>query len=459
MRDGDETMIRTGRGRWAAGRDGDRGAALITVVSVIAALGALTASVTALTVHNLQAAQRDQQGGAAFGVSEAGVAAGIERLRAGVGGLNCPEQAASSCPASTAWNGPANAVSIQTSSSYRQRYCVYITYLQLASPPTQKVGQYRLHSQGSSGNTAGTCTAGSTQGLRTVTQDVAVTPFTFPIGIFADEYTSAGSSSVHHASIYSRSCIQNRDKIGFDANDTDLYYGTPVGARSTQYVTTDNNSCGATDNRNIHRGGRCNTSYPFDADALGGDLSPAGFAACYRPPSFTTSQFTTADLNRIAPNPKGLTESQYAALRARAQSQGQLYLGTTSFTAPNPAVYPNAVMYFDLTGTSNKKVSIQNELNAYGSAYCGARSLVIVVRGPADLDISAGADLTGSLFVPDSGSSVKVAGGALLIGTLWADDVQKGTGTSDIYMQPCWLSNIPGGLLDVTPTRFRQVDR
>lgn len=456
MKDGDETMSRTTRRREAARRNGDRGAALITVVSVIAALGALTASVTALTVHNLQSAQRDQQGGAAFGVSEAGIAAGIDRLRAGVAGLNCPDQTASSCPASTAWNGPANAVTVQTSSSYRQRYCVYITYLQLASLPTQKVGQYRVHSQGSSGNATAACTAGSTQGLRTVTQDVAVTPFTFPIGIFADAYTSAGGASIQHASIYSRSCIQNRDKISFDANDTDLYYGTPVGARSTQYVTTDNNSCGSTGKGNIHADGRCDNRYTFDADAQGADLSGGAYAACYRPPLFTTSLFTTADLNRIAPNPKGLTESQYAALRARAQAQGQLYVGTTSFTAPNPATYPNAVMYFELTGG---KVSVQSELNAYSSAFCGSRSLVLVVRGPADLDLTGQADITGSIFVPDSGSSVKMAGGSSLIGTLWADSVEKATGNSNISMQSCWLANTPGGLLQITPTRFRQVDR
>lgn len=452
-------MMRTSRRPEAWRPDGERGAALITVVSVIAALGALTASVTALTVHNLQSASRDQQGGAAFAVSEAGIAAGIERLRAGVAGLNCPEQSASSCPTSTAWNGPANAVSTQMSASYRQRYCVYITYLQLASPPAQKVAQYRLHSQGLSGNGTSTCTAGSTQGLRTVTQDVAVTPFTFPIGVFANQYTSAGGAALHHESIYSRNCIQNRDKIAFDAGDTDLYYGTPVGAHSTQYITTDNNSCGSTDNNNIHRSGRCNSSYPFDADALGGDLSPAAFAACYRPPLFTTSLFTTADLTRIAPNPKGLTESQYGALRARAQSQGQLYVGTISFTAPNPAVYPNAVMYFDLTGTSNKKVSIQSELNAYGSTYCGSRSIILVIRGPADLDVTSQANVTGSIFVPDPGSSVKLAGGSALTGTLWADDVEKTTGNSDISMQSCWLANVPGGLLDVVPTRFRQVDR
>lgn len=446
----------------------ERGAALITVVSVIAALGALTAGVTALTVHNLQSAQRDQQGGAAFGVAEAGIAAGIDRARAGVAGFTCPEQTSlrngTNCPAAAVppnWNGPGNAVTVQTNSgsTYRQTYCVYITYLQLASLPTQKVAQYRVHSQGLSGNATSGCTAGSTQGLRTVTQDVAVTPFTFPIGVFAGQYTSAGGASLHHESVYSRSCIQNRDKIAFDAGDTDLYYGTPVAARSTQYITTDNNSCGATDNRNIHRSSRCNSSYQFDADALGADLSGGAYAACYRPPLFTTSLFTTADLTRIAPNPKGLTESQYAALRARAQSQGQLHVGTTSFTAPDPAVYPNAVMYFDLTGTSNKKVSIQSELNAYGSTYCGSRSVIIVVRGPADLDVTSQANITGSIFVPDSGSSVKLAGGSALTGTLWADDVEKTTGNSDIAMQSCWLSNLPGGLLDVTPTRFRQVDR
>jgi len=113
-------------------------------------------------------------------------------------------------------------------------------------------------------------------------------------------------------------------------------------------------------------------------------------------------------------------------------------------------------MYFELTGGT---VSIQNELNAYGAAFCGSRSIILVIRGPADLDVTSQANVTGSIFVPDPGSSVKLAGGSALTGTLWADNVEKTTGNSDISMQSCWLANVPGGLLDVVPTRFRQVDR
>jgi hypothetical protein len=42
---------------------------------------------------------------------------------------------------------------------------------------------------------------------------------------------------------------------------------------------------------------------------------------------------------------------------------------------------------------------------------------------------------------------------------LYAKTIDKFNGTADFYLDPCWLNNIPGGILDVTPTNFHEVDR
>ena len=59
--------------------------------------------------------------------------------------------------------------------------------------------------------------------------------------------------------------------------------------------------------------------------------------------------------------------------------------------------------------------------------------------------------------MPDG--NLKYNGGAILDGTVFARRIDKFTGTADFFLDQCFISNFPGGLFDVTPTRFREVDR
>jgi hypothetical protein len=188
-----------------------------------------------------------------------------------------------------------------------------------------------------------------------------------------------------------------------------------------------------------------------------------------KPPS---TLFTSAMLAEFrGTQDRGLTAAQYAALRAKAKEQGQFYT-TPSFTPPDPALYPNAVMYFDLqtarknspTDTTKFTVQLGTELNGYGTNgngtggtnHCGKRSVVVVIDG-GSMHINANADLIGAIFVPDG--LFQFNGKGAVHGTVFARELSKFNGTADFYLEPCFFTNLPGGLLEGAPVGFRVDDR
>lgn len=438
-------------------RRDERGVAMVTVLLVSAVLTALGLTVTQVALSNLGNAGRDRVAGGALGAAEAGVTRAIAYInKHNTNALSCSP----ACSANP-W-GSSSAPQVVSFPDGRQA-SVWIEPIQPFQPPTYKIGTYKVHSVG---------TAGSGPGKRTLEVTIEVKPMSFPLGIFTREkLDNGGTGSVLGESVLSDACIDSRDKLTFSGIDS--YYGIPAAAHSTKYITGKNEPGGcqtnlatvrATDAKAVHRAsvGTCNPAYPYDRDnsPLGGAF-PGGSSCSSAPDQYTTSSLFNFDMLKDEPYNylnRGLTDAQYQLLRARAQSQGTYYTTNNPSSWPNAATSSNPVLYFKLPAGST--VSIQGELSSYGwstDPSCSSThpSVVIVVEG-GDLRLNAGATLSGAIFVPDGNMTYN--GGAQLVGTVFAKKLIM-TGNAQISLNDCYTRGTPGGVLDIRPVRFREVDR
>lgn len=431
---------------------GEAGSAMVVTILVMVVLTGMGAVVFLIGTNNIQNAGRDRLAAGAFGASEGGVAQGLTFIRsAGLASLKCddPPQAGTDC--TKPW-GSSNPKVVNLSNN--RQFNVWIQRVQAFNPPEFKVATFRIHSNG---------TAGTGPGKRLVDVTVDTAPFKFPIGVYADTITDAGTPNLRKESMFSQGCITGRSKITFVG--TDPYHGIPSAAHSTQYISTKvNGACSAGNDDNIHRPkppasnpGVCSVTYPNDQDRQGGDLAGT---ACYNSP-YPTSSFFDLDILRSYgyDQPRGLTDAQYAALKTMAQEQGT-YFTTTSFPEPtDPPPFLNAVYYFNLK-PGGGTLSVQDEFEAFRSAYCGERSVIIVVEG-GDMHVNAGTDMVGAIFVPDG--NYRGNGSAITTGTLFARSIDKLNGTADFTLEGpkpnCFFDNFPGGLMEVSVKNFREVDR
>jgi hypothetical protein len=434
----------------------ERGVAMVTALLVTAVLTALGLTVTQVAVSNLGNAGRDRVAGGAFGAAEAGVTRAIAYInKNNTNALSCYP----SC--SFGW-GNTTTPQVVTLPDGRTAK-VYIKPVQPYAPPGYKVGVYRIHSVGN---------AGTGPGQRTLEVDVQVRPMGFPLGIFTkNKINNGGTGTVYSESVLSEACIDSRDHLTFSG--TDPYYGIPAAAHSAKYITGANLSGGcdndltnvaARDNKAIHRNavGTCNSLYPYDQDALGGTFTGGGGTACTNATDqYMTSSLFTLDMLKADPYnylPRGLTDAQYALLKARAQSQGTYYTTSAPASWPSALTTSNPVLYFNLP--AGQEVSIQTDLNSYAwttDASCTAThpAVVIVVEG-GDLRLNSSATLSGAVFVPDG--TLTYNGGAQLIGTVFTKQLTM-SGNAQITLNECYAKSTPGGILEVKPVRFREVDR
>jgi hypothetical protein len=436
-------------------RRDDRGVAMVTALLVGAVLTALGITVTQVAVSNLGNAGRDRVAGGAFGAAEAGVTRAIAFInKNNTNVLKCSP----SC--SFGWGNSTTPQTIALPDSRQAK--VWIEPIQPYAPPSYKQGIYKVHSVG---------TAGSGPGRRTLEVTIQVKPMSFPLGIFTkNKMNNGGTGAVFNESVLSESCVDSRDHLNFTG--IDAYYGIPAAAHSARYITSSNVSfCDndlahvrSSDNKAIHKAatGTCNTSFPYDQDStpLGGAF-PAGSACLTAANQYTTT--SSFDLNTLKADPynylpRGLTEAQYALLKARAQAAGTYYTTASPPSWPTAATNANPVLYFKLS--AGQEVGIHGELSSYAwtaDASCTNQhpTVVIVIEG-GDLRLNSNASLAGAVFVPDG--QMTYNGGAALVGTVFAKDM-KFTGNASVSLNDCYTKATPGGVLDIRPTRFREVDR
>lgn len=452
----------------------EQGSAMVVTLLVMAVLTGLGAIVFNVGLANLQNTGRDRLAGGALGASEGGVAEALQFIRTnGTSTLTCDDPPITGTDCTKDWgkdNRPTGGSDNRHTVSLPngRQYKVWIQRFQKFNPPAVKQGIFLIHSEG---------TAGTGRGKRNVRVRVIVKPLEFPIGIYADDMTNGGSADIKHESVFTKSCITQRDRLLL-AEGPDPYYNMPSSAHAGEYITTSQSTCAANDRNNIHsqpqstEPGECNPTYKNDQDFHGGPLTDAEGAPCVGTPLQydgypQTSKFSVADLEAFGyKDPRGLSLAEYAQLKTKAQEQNNFYT-SASFTTPDE---DNAVMYFDLRGVTvgDKTVSIQTGSGPgqlgdnWTTLTCGSKSLVIVVEG-GNLKITSNSSIVGAIFVPDG--TYSGAGEIKIIGTLFAKEIKPFGGNAKFTLKGdspndnCFFDNFPGGLLSVNVDKFREIDR
>jgi hypothetical protein len=482
------------------------GVALITVIMVVLVILGLSATVAAVGIDNRKNAYSDRIAGSALGAADAGVAQGIEYLRGNsIGSITCPESAQSSCTTQPAgWSSPTSPQQISltsggcTSAKFTNCAKVYITAVDAFDPPGVMAGTYAIHSLG---------TYGANPAARNVVVQVSVTPDTFPVGVFGQQVSGNGGTQIFTESLFTSGCVGSLDDTGnIHGNGTsfsgiDAFWDQPASAHSTYGLSTANNSaCPSGDSRRVPPGpGSPSTSASAsncpNNSVLNNDQSPSGGlvsssvgSACYHtyqrsdgtyypdgacPSGYTgptesnglcaTTSFTVTDLQRYGYRPRGLSDSQYAALKARAQASGTYDLASGSIaaalTAAQTAGVSDPVLYWD---NGNVSIKASDFPSAFQTAPTGSTGscpsslpIVTIVVEHHSITFQGGTNvwLDAAIFVPDG--SFNGNGGYNIYGTLFSNNLSLG-GNQTFQLDNCWVEDFPGATLSVTAKSFRE---
>lgn len=411
-------------------RGDDSGVAMMTTILIGIIIMGLGLVATNVSMSNLKNAGRDRVAGGAFGSAEAGIARAVAYIRANsVGELATNEWGSSTNPKQLTFADGGSAK-------------VWIQAVQAFAPPSVKKGKYLIHSEGRSGEGPG---------LRRLTQSLTVEPFRFPMGVYAQEIKLNGTPQTFRQSVFSENCISGREKMVFSG--TDAFYGIPSAANSAKWISTGNGGCSETNSRNIHRSGPCHPTYVHDRDAQGANPSGGTCQTSGTPDS-------SFDAAKLAAFGQQLPASVLGTLRAKAQAIGQ-YWESTTWTAPDPTVHPDAVIYFKLGANSTLNISTQLAGYNVDPATCTPkRSVIIVVEnasvGTGGLDLQSNSNLMGGIFVPKGNFAYR--GTSTFTGPINAHTIQQWNGTATSQLTACYLADLPGGLLDVRTEVFHEDD-
>lgn len=490
------------------GRD-DEGVALITAIFVMLVLLAFGSVVATLGVNNLRNANNDRAAGSSLGAGDAGVAQAIEYIRSnGVVGLTCPDANPTSCSTNPAgYSNPSSpklvpldsaGVGCNTGNSNCAK--VWIGVVQAFAPPAVKTGTYNIHSEGVYGNGPS---------ARQLVVTLKVTPDKYPIGVFGQSVSGNGGTAIYTESLFTTGCVSpawNGQGNGTRFSGYDSYWGQPAAPHTTTHISTTNN-CGA--NGYIHAdtpgnpapfAGACpnNTALNGAQSGDGGVVSATVGGQCYHvyqrpdgswypdgvcPTGATprsdglcdTTAFTTADLNRYGYRPRGLSDAQYAALKARAQAQGTYNIapGSVSAAVTNllNAGINHPILYWDCSNAGSicstaQAVSLRqsdfpagvfNTAPISSGQSCSLVRVVTIVVVHSGLTFQGGNNtwFDAAMFVPDG--SFNGNGGYQILGTLFSNNLDLG-GTQAFSLDSCWVASFPGPVLNLTQTGFREDD-
>jgi hypothetical protein len=438
---------------------------MIVTLLVLALLVALAGTVSSVTINNLGASVKSQQAGAALDAADAGVAQAFAYLRLGVGGLSCSP----TCTANPWGNKDAPATATVPGTA-GQAYAVWIQ--PVAPSPANNPGLYRIHSTGTAKGSA----------RRILEVDVEVARTQVPLGVYGRTINGGGDVGLHNESLFSTGCVYVRSKLQFFG--IDAAYGINAAVHTSQIVTDSQGTgqyCTGT-NKAIHATQACNLLYPYDQDRLGGSLLSTACATTQishltyygatdldgdgSPDvngSFLRDDATLQKLYGVRKPP--LSQNELADLRAVAKAQGNLWTKATGWTSPDEQ---QAVMYFDLTATDPGGIVDLNDITGFSrpgslsanDPACTKKSLIIIIEG-GNATLSSNQQLSASVFLVSGapyGQLLRANGNSLFIGTIYADTLNF-TGTADISMDECFVSNLAAGLLQLRQAAYRELDR
>jgi len=453
-------MMRTYRIR----QSGDQGVAMLTVVLVGFILTGMGLALAKTSIANLGNAGRDRVASGALGAAEAGVAGAITYLRG-----NGVRQICSTC--TLEWN----VLTAKTLTYGSGSAVVTIAEIQRYQPPLIRKGTYRIRSVGT--------TSGPNPGKRTVEQDIEIKPFDFPLGVYtAGKAVNNGNVSLQQISYFTGSCVAKRDGLNFIAGPggtfIDPYNDIPSGAHSASYITDSNpNVCSSdltsvrnSDVKAVHRSNNCHENPPVgpgdywaDQSALGGPYTTGTCAARTAGKGDYASVGSNFSLDVMKETygflPRGLTDDQYALLKAKAQAAGTWFPAGQAVTIPPASKIPGNPGYNPVIYVENQSINLGTQFNGYAwqdDPSCTdlhPSVLLVVVNGSVSFGSST--NYTGNLFVPDG--QVNFGGGAKLVGTMFAKELAF-SGNSQMGLNDCAASNTNGSILSVTKKNFREID-
>jgi hypothetical protein len=481
----------------------ERGVAMVTVIFVAAALLVVSSTAAFIAVREFRAGADDRKATGALAFAEAGVDRMIHYVR-NSGAVTFGALRQAGCT-----NAP---ITIPPTSIGNGTFSVTAwVYDPDGATPVDKLATQHPRNNGASTFACTNVPTSPRQGLhlaiesvgespaakRVVQQVVEVQALGLPVGVSAESIEASGTPQTIGISMISDQKIVGREKIKFSG--TDPYYtigdfwpdgpfptgigaATPVpsAAHAVQGIYMKSNgtnwefasgpvNCAANaDGQSLWDSDGVGTLSPQHGPITNGCSGQTGY-----PPH---SYFSAADRARIAPD--RLDEADHRALKQAAQSYGiycripttgsatcQKQGGSYSYSSVwqdgdiaslFAAGTLNFVVYFEFTGGSALSNRVKWKADVWGCSDDPAvnRSAVIVVRN-GGLDLENGADVNGALLLD---GEFKYTGNVFFNGTIVAQKFNI-SGSSTFSLDPCWVRNMPGPFLDVTPTHWSELDR
>lgn len=482
-----------------------RGVAMTTVLLVGAALTALTSVAAFTTVQELRAGSDDRKASEALSIAEAGVDRMLEYIRSGTIGwghlrlAGCDaDHPVLKLPSEQGWLDPAGVRYFQ----------VELKVWSITPGVDPCVGRSTDLRSNQTLYFAITSTGFHPAATRVIRQLITIGPLNLPIGIYAERAAANGSVNMRRISLITPGNVTGRQFIAFTGNDpyytkgkfwpgisttgNDAAQAVPAGVHAVGsiYLKNENqanaveHTLGAPLNCTANNGGGGTTGQSqWDQSGGGGDISattPSCGGQSTAPPP--RSLFTQADLAAVTPNPS-LSDQDYLTLKQSAKRDG-IYCffptgggeqctvlgasftlsGTIQQTQVDQVIARNRtfVAYFDyqdptkaLSGNQvhwKANVSPCDERPAYHT------SVVAIVRnGSMQVEAATTPQFTNGTFILPEGR-FRSSGTQTINGTIIAKEFEN-TGNGTFSMNECWVNNMPGPFLNITPGQWMEVDR
>jgi hypothetical protein len=170
------------------------------------------------------------------------------------------------------------------------------------------------------------------------------------------------------------------------------------------------------------------------------------------------------------------TQAQLDSFKSIAISQGNYWQTSQPYQASarpdgwKVPTDPDSVMYFDLTANDPGGMVDLNDLAVAPwtrspnldstSPSCLPQSLLLIIEG-GNARLNANSSLAASVFLVSDdpyGQVFKANGNSSFTGNIYANNMDM-TGTTDMYMDKCFMDNISPALTRVDTLTYREVDR
>ncbi|MGH2811811.1 MAG: hypothetical protein ACRDI1_03745 [Actinomycetota bacterium] len=459
----------------------EHGVAMVTVLLVGAVMTVTASAASFAVVQDLRAGRDDQKAAGALAYAEAGADRMLLEIRSG--NVNWGQLRLAGCEGIvTSGTAPLRIQGAIGEGEYDTTLAVDPVSQCSATPSPKESRQFAITSAGS-----------HPAAERLIRQLITIKPKGLPIGIYADGVDGNGSASMNNLSLISPNNITGRDKIAFAGRDpyytiNDFYPGwdatgsehIPAAAHAVGELTL---STGSPSTRTEHKAPGLNpncTANPdgqslWDGSKWGAPISSgcsgqpiAGGSIAYPP----TTLFNSNDLERVTPSP-ALTDQDYLNLKESAKTSG-LYCyipisGSASCLKEGSPVGYKAVWqssdvptgqyitYFDFEGGDpySNTVKWKADVSPCSDDPDLHKSTTLIVRN-GSLSMQSGAVVTGAVILPEGRFDSE--GSFTTHGTIIAKDFWL-RGSATFMLSECWIRNMPTIFLDITPSKWTEVDR